>query len=183
MSETIRAFIALDIPTNTKALVSRYQSLVKKSFPIVRWTRPEGLHFTLKFLGEMETSRIDDVREAVRKATRAKKFIAGFGPAGVFPNASGARVFWLGLDAGADNVRTIASAVSSALEPLGFPPESRPFSAHLTLARFRTPCKFDPDSLPPHKIPEFETSRVSFYKSELKPSGAEYTTLAVFDLE
>ncbi len=183
MSETIRAFIALDIPTNTKTLVSRYQNDVKKYFPAVRWTRPEGLHFTLKFLGEMEMSRIDDVRETVRKAARGKKFVAGFGTAGVFPNASAARVFWLGLDAGADSVRTIASAVSSALEPLGFPPESRPFSAHLTLARFRTPCKFDPASLPAHKIPEFETARVLFYKSELKSSGAEYSPLAVFDLK
>ncbi|HOY63094.1 MAG: 2'-5'-RNA ligase [bacterium ADurb.Bin236] len=183
MTETIRAFIALDIPANTKAFISKYQKVVKNSFPAARWTRPEGFHFTLKFLGEIETSRIDDVLEAAQGAARAKKFFACFGAAGVFPNALGARVLWLGLDKGADSVRALASGLSSALAPLGFPTESRPFTAHLTLARFRTPCRFDPASLPAHSMPDFEAARVSFYKSDLKSSGAEYTPLAVFDLE
>ncbi len=183
MTETIRAFIALDIPANIKTLVSGYQSVIKNAVPAARWTRPEGFHFTLKFLGEIETSKIDDVREAAKGASRAKKFSACFGAAGVFPNARGARVLWLGLDNGADSVRSLASSLSSALAPLGFPTESRPFSAHLTLARFRTPCRFDPASLPTHSIPDFEAARVSFYKSDLKSSGAEYTPLAVFNLE
>jgi 2'-5' RNA ligase len=102
----------------------------------VRWVRLDGLHLTLRFLGPTVEDRIGAVLDAVRTAGAAgHAFEITIGGAGTFPNDARPRALWLGLRAGGEDLATLASSVDRALMGAGWPPESKPFRAHLTLAR------------------------------------------------
>jgi len=149
-----------------------------------RWTRPEGIHLTLKFLGEISDEQVAEVARALRQIKSFEPFsvvVRGFG---FFPDARRPRVFWAGLDAPAA-LAELAARVESAMAPLGFPPENRTFSPHLTLARFKVPR-------PQAKLQElvrgqggavlggFEVSECFLWESQLLPQGAQYRKVLSF---
>jgi RNA 2',3'-cyclic 3'-phosphodiesterase len=102
----------------------------------VRWVRLDGLHLTLRFLGPTLDDRIEPARAAVRAAgAGAHAFDITIGGAGTFPNDARPRALWLGLRAGEPALSDLAASVNRALVAAGWPPETRPFRAHLTLAR------------------------------------------------
>ncbi len=102
----------------------------------VRWVRLDGIHLTLRFLGPTLDSQLDAVSEAVRSvAAEARRFRIRLAGAGGFPNAERPRALWLGVTEGRAELEQLARALDRRLEPLGWPPEERPFKAHLTLAR------------------------------------------------
>lgn len=180
----IRTFIALELPENARQTLSDLQNGLRSDLPSVRWVRPEGIHLTLKFLGDIPEDQVAAIGAALEAAAREqgplKLTIKGLG---VFPGVRKARVIWAGLRGDTADLMALKGAVDTALEAVGFAPQRRRFKAHLTLGRFKQP-------LPAHKLVailehhadfsplEMNLERVSLYRSELRPQGARYTPLS-----
>lgn len=192
----MRLFVALDIDAAIRERIALFLEGVRQFAPHVRWARPEALHLTLKFIGEMDAARLDDVRRALAQV-QGEATEVRFRETGFFPTAKSARVFWVGVKADA-RLASLAHAVEDALERLGVEREQRAFSPHLTLARTGSgrPSRGREDSANPtfkrlqEKLaalpaPDFGamTAREFFlYQSKLSPAGAQYTQLAGFAL-
>jgi 2'-5' RNA ligase len=180
----VRLFVALEIPAevreNLAALVGALRAISKEP----RWVRPENLHVTLKFLGEVPETKLDAARTALAQSRSEQPVTLEFRGLGFFPNEKHPRVFWAGIQASA-NLMKLAEDIDGAMEKLGILPEQRPFSPHLTLARFErqgVPEKLR-IAIAENAQREFGTLRTNEFhliQSKLKPSGAEYTTLASF---
>src|SRR5947207_10970042 len=139
----MRCFIAIDLPPDIKAEISRQQAALRAALAQapardqkINWTRPDGIHLTLKFLGE--TDRVNEVTEALQGIGPFEKFSVEVKGFGFFPDARRPRVLWTGIDA-PPALGELASRVETAMEKMGFPPEGRAFAPHLTLARFKSP--------------------------------------------
>lgn len=177
-------FVAIEIPGEIRNALALFLKELSGLAPLAKWARAENLHVTLKFLGETEPSKIAAINETLGSIRSGQPIIMEFRGLGFFPNARGPRVFWVGMEASA-NLKALADEIEQRLHPLGFPVEDRPFTPHLTLARFHSP------GLPP-KLgqPVTENSSRSFgsltarefhlIESKLKSTGAEYTTLQSF---
>jgi 2'-5' RNA ligase len=137
--ELIRAFIAIELPDPVRASISRIQTRVRSDeHTSVKWVNPESVHLTLKFLGNIDPKLIPDIGRAMSQAA------AGLGPVrlelselGAFPNLRAPRVVWVGLEGDISTLRVLYRQVEDRLAELGFPPEGRAFSPHLTLGRVR----------------------------------------------
>jgi 2'-5' RNA ligase len=144
----------------------------------VRWTRPEYVHLTLKFLGEVPEGEIEQIGAALRKACADHApFDASLSSFGGFPSARRARVIWAGTGAGSEELRSLVADVETAFEPLGFGREDRTFVPHATLGRARgKPVRLELPPVVPGE-PGFEISRVELMESRLAAGGAVYETL------
>jgi 2'-5' RNA ligase len=137
--EQVRCFVAVELPDGLKQDLVALQDRLKAGSPSgVRWVDPHGIHLTLKFLGNVAAGRLPEIVRALRQAARGvSPFHLTAGGLGVFPNTGRVRVVWVGLTGDLEGLRNLQRRTESALAPLGFPAESRPFSPHLTLARVR----------------------------------------------
>lgn len=180
----MRAFVAIELPASVRVALAREQARFRAVSVDARWTQPEGIHLTLKFLGNISAPQEAQVKDALSRMERFDAFTVRVQGFGFFPNAKRPRVFWVGLDAPADLAR-LAAQVESAMARLGFPPEDRPFKPHLTLARFKTPqpqqklearlaAKANP------LLGTFEVSEFFLWESRLLPGGADYHKIARF---
>jgi 2'-5' RNA ligase len=180
----MRLFVAVDVPSSLKEELDRTVcEPLRPCFPDGRWTRPEGRHLTLKFLGEVPSERVEDIGVALAHAVSGhRRFTAGFERAGGFPNLRRPRVVWVGLGEGAEPMAALAADVDRSLEPLGFEAEKRPFTGHLTLCRIKVPKRVD--AVPEVEVPAdgFEVRDVVLFRSQLNPKGARYTALKRFAL-
>ena len=184
--QLIRSFIAIDIPMEIKAELTKLQNSLKRLGVAISWTRPEGVHLTLKFLGDVEPHVIPDIVNALIAAVdNTKSFNIIVEGVGCFPNPRRPRVLWVGLNGG-ESLSQLQNVVEVATEPLGFPREHREFHPHLTLGRVKNPhgiervvCELEHLGFPRH---EFTASEVRLMKSDLKPTGAVYTVLHSFPL-
>jgi 2'-5' RNA ligase len=152
--------------------------------PDVVWVAPENFHLTVKFLGAVGTERLPDVERALGDAVAGvASFTLALRGLGAFPSTARPRVIWAGTAQGAAELAEVAARVERALSPLGFPTEERPFSAHVTLGRVRTPrrnprlaqalaASADVELL---RVP---VERLSLMRSDLSPRGARYSELA-----
>ena len=180
----MRAFVAIELPESIGEALAREQARFRAVCPDARWTRPEGIHLTLKFLGDISAEQETEVKEALGRMERFAKFTASVKGFGFFPDSKRPRVFWAGLDAPPDLGR-LAQQVDNAVAPLGFPLENRPFKSHLTLARFKIPrpqAKLAAlVAVPGDSIHgSFEVSEFFLWQSRLLPGGAEYRKVARF---
>ena len=175
----MRLFVAVDVPQEIRDAVEKdVVDVLRPAVQGARWTRPEGRHLTLEFLGETPDDRVPDITRALRKAAKkSRPFETLFTEIGGFPTLRRPRVIWLGLGGGADEMRSLAANVNRELEPLGFDPESRPFTPHYTLARFARPRVIV--EMPEVVVPmtKFGVSEVVLFRSQLHPKGARYTAL------
>lgn len=178
-SETKRTFVAVSLPDNVKAALASLRDTLRPVCRDARWVNPDSIHLTLKFLGDTPEAAIPEIAAALNGITAAlAPFDVSLAGVGAFPHAKKARVFWVGVDAGTNELKAISREVDSALAPLGFPPESRPFSPHLTLARFKTPSPVPPEALAAKPPPvSFTATHVTLYESILRPEGAKYIAL------
>jgi 2'-5' RNA ligase len=172
-----------------EAIRERLASEVERLRPLARdvaWTARDNVHLTLKFLGEVEGGRLEALGEALAPAAAScPSFSLAIERLGAFPSLSRPRVLWAGVGEGAGAAGALAGLVDAALAPLGFPPETRPFSAHVTLGRVRTPRADRPLAEALDRGGAFgrqPVNRVSLMRSELSPRGARYTELAGFPL-
>lgn len=140
--ETSRLFVAVPVSDGVRAAVGELMERVagapiaERAYGQPRWVRVEGLHVTLRFLGATPDDRQPALAAALREAAAGvTPFEIALGGGGAFPNPSRPRVLWIGIQSGAEELADLARRVSDLLRPLGWPPEDRPFSGHLTLAR------------------------------------------------
>jgi 2'-5' RNA ligase len=180
----VRLFVALEIPSTVRENLAVLIKSLRAISPQTRWVRPENLHVTLKFIGEVPEAKLAAIREALTGVRSEQPVALGFRGLGFFPNEKHPRVFWAGITA-SPNMKTLALAIDRATENLGIPREQRPFSPHLTLARFEPPRL--PEKLraaiQENAVRDFgslHTSQFRLIESKLKPSGAEYTTVESF---
>jgi 2'-5' RNA ligase len=148
------------------------------------WVAPENFHLTVKFLGAVDTDRVAAVERALGEAVTG---LAGFGLSlrglGAFPSAARPRVIWAGVAHGGAELAAVAARVERTLSPLGFPAEDRPFSAHVTLGRVRTPRRNPKLAAALAASAEVElgrvaVARISLMRSDLSTRGARYSELA-----
>ncbi len=185
--ETVRTFIAVEIPDNVRDVISGVISELRKFCGGVRWVPPENLHLSLKFLGDLEPERFSVLKVTVGRAlTGSRPFGMTLSGIGAFPNLRRPRVFWIGVGDRGKDFEGIYDKIEGALSDEGFPKEERKFSPHLTIGRVKSPrelgevaSKVDRVSLAPQEI---TVSEVVIMKSDLRPSGPIYTPLARYEL-
>jgi RNA 2',3'-cyclic 3'-phosphodiesterase len=180
----VRLFVALDIPDEVRRAIGEMIARLRNVASGARWARPEGVHVTLKFIGEAPPEQVNAIEGALRGARVAAAVEAKFRGAGFFPNERHPRVFWAGLEASA-SLRGLAGDVDRRLSALGIAAETREFRPHLTLARFKSE-----DGLPrlheeikklePFDFGSMRASEFYLFQSRLGPGGAKYTKLASF---
>jgi 2'-5' RNA ligase len=183
----IRAFVAIELPpTVTQELENIQRRLGKGAGTAARWVAPSGIHLTLKFLGDVAEARTAQIASALESACRAAKPLElGLQGAGAFPEPERPRVLWVGLRGDVAGLRLLQRQVDDALAPLGFAPEARGFTPHLTLARMRDGAdpvairtlvqKLSTVSVAPAA---FRAEEAALIRSELRPAGAVYTRLS-----
>jgi len=183
----IRVFIAVDIEPQVIENICRAIGDLKPLIPAVRWVSPKNFHLTLKFLGDIEETRIHEIGAVLAdKICPFPRLSINAKGLGVFPDLRRPRILWVGLAGSA--LTTLVARVESALYPLGFATEQRPFTPHLTIGRWRhfdRPPKALGEELANWRDYEFGESlidKVVLYQSVLKPEGATYQTLKVVSL-
>jgi 2'-5' RNA ligase len=183
----MRLFVAVPLPVPAAERVSRLlQDLRKRDWP-VRWVRDGGLHVTLKFFGEITPDRLDAIAEAVRLAARGTGLLElALGTAGAFPTLERARVLWLGIRPD-PQLELLQDRLERACEAIGYPPEGRPFSPHLTLGRVREGQRLPSQTAAildgiRMEFP-FRGDRVILYESRQTPQGPAYSELLVHRLD
>jgi 2'-5' RNA ligase len=180
----VRLFVALEIPSVVREDFGGLLKSLRAVSPQTRWVRPEKLHVTLKFIGEAPELKLAGIRSALAGVHSDQPVILDFRGLGFFPNEKHPRVFWAGIEA-SPNLKTLAADIDHATEQLGIAREQRPFSPHLTLARFEPPGLAEKlrAAIQENAAREFgslRTSQFHLIESKLKSSGAEYTTLESF---
>jgi len=187
---SLRLFVACELPSDVRAGLEAIQrELRARGGERLRYVRPEGIHVTLKFLGEVPRSRVAPIQEALATAVPAPpRLRLRAGALGTFGGRQRLRVIWIGLEGDTQRLAELASRVEEGLERLGFSRERRPFTAHLTLARVHDSATPEErarlaqavEGCPLPDMPEFIVERVSLMQSTLEPGGAVYRRLAAF---
>jgi 2'-5' RNA ligase len=180
----VRLFVALELPEHVRAALSDLIARLKLESPKARWVRPEGMHITLKFIGEADPGNLDTIRAALETVRSSAPVEMNLRGVGFFPDGRRPRAAWCGVEA-SPNLAQLAADIARALEPLGFPAESRQFVPHLTLARFKSPDGLEKlvsaaSNLESQGFGSARESEFHLFQSFLRPSGSEYKRLATF---
>lgn len=186
--ETVRLFVALELPDEARALLADLQKRLRAfdQKHVMRWVSLDSTHLTLKFIGDTPVDRQSDIVKAVTEAAVGHApFSLTITGAGGFPDLRKPRVVWSGVSGDTTTLFALHNAVERTVAPLGYPTESRPFSAHITLARTRQEASPSAVSALGGQIgmadvglvAEWRVEGVSLMKSELQRSGAVYTRL------
>jgi RNA 2',3'-cyclic 3'-phosphodiesterase len=186
----MRIFIALDIPGEIRAHMLEYIKRARALAPDARWARPEGLHATLKFIGEVSDARVEEVKAALA-AVKTTPFAVAFEDVGFFPTAKSPRVFWIGVKGGEELAR-LAALIDDATHRLGIAKEERAYSPHLTLARsgsgpggqhqLKPLATLLYDGAPP-RFGTMTAREFFLYRSQPQRGGSKYTKLQRFELQ
>lgn len=191
---TLRTFIAIELDRELKQDLGRLQEHLRSqtSPRSVRWVRPDAMHLTLKFLGDTPLDKTKEVEAALAlAAAEIPSFAFTVAGLGCFPNSRHPRVVWVGLQEVTGTLVRLRDAVEAHVAPLGFPTERRSFKPHLTLGRVqRYASKSEVREIGEVVASssagigvETTVQEVCYIKSDLKPSGAVYTTLSVARLK
>lgn len=192
--DMIRTFVAIDLDEQVRAALRQAQDELKRApvASLAKWVSPEGIHLTLKFLGDVSTERVGEIHQAIARGCRGfAPFRLSLSQAGFFPNARRLRVIWVGVTGDVDTLQRLQQAVEAELNILGFPPEGRSFQPHLTLARMRDYARPAEREQMAKRITalQVDTSasmvvrQVHLIRSDLRPTGAVYTPIAAVQLE
>jgi 2'-5' RNA ligase len=177
----VRAFVALELAPEVRRAIGELIASLRPRVPGARWVRPDGVHLTLRFLGDTPPARIDQLRLALAGAASAcEPFEAHLSALGTFPGpGKPPRVLWLGIQVPPPGL-ALQAACERAAVAAGFPPEGRPFRGHLTLARFRE--RVLRPALPPADLGAVRLEILTLLRSDLRPGGAVYTPIDRFPL-
>jgi 2'-5' RNA ligase len=185
--KTKRVFLAIDLPDDIKAQLVAIQDKLKFLVEGVRWTRPEGIHLTLKFFGNVVDKDIAQISEIVGQHAKNARPIALHGEkVGAFPNFQRPRVIWLGLNGDIEQLSALQRAIENDLDRCGYKKEKRRFKPHLTLGRAKSSRGIIlglPEAVKredTYKAGQFYSNGLTLFESQLKPGGAVYTKLAYF---
>jgi 2'-5' RNA ligase len=184
-----RSFFAVELSAEIAVEVRKIQGALKERATGVRWVRPEGIHLTLKFLGEVEQDCIEAI---VRKAEGAIQgvgpFTVGIRGGGGFPTVKNPRVIWIGVEDHSGMLKQLQTRIEAGMAELGFTQEKRGFTPHLTVGRLRSGKGSKTvaqaiDAIRTSDLGSLEVREIILFRSHLKPTGAEYTKLGSFPLE
>lgn len=185
----MRAFIAIDLEDKIKKRLSSLLLELNKVSQGIKWVRKEGMHLTLKFLGEIEKEKIPEVESILKEISgKYSSFPLRLKGTGSFPpGKKNPRVLWLGIEAG-KSLKSLQFQIEKSLEKLGFPREKREFHPHLTLGRMKfyshlggvlSKLEKEKETI----FGEMIVEKIIFFQSILKPTGAEYKVLSEFELK
>jgi 2'-5' RNA ligase len=191
--EMIRTFVAIELDDALLTVLRQVQDELKRApvARLARWVSADGIHLTLKFLGDVSSDRVPEITQAIERGCRSfAPFRISLSAAGFFPNAHRLRVVWVGVGGDVETLLRLQRAVEAELNALGFPPEGRGFQPHLTLARVRDyarPAEREElakriGAVQVDSHSEMQVRAVHLIRSELRPTGAVYTHLAAVPL-
>ncbi len=194
MPQDIRTFIAIELPDPLKERLVELQEKLKEQAPprAVRWVQPEGIHLTLKFLGQTPVDQIEGIVRALSSAcVPLSSFTYTVGGLGCFPDLRRPQVIWVGVQEPTGALSGLQGAIEEACAELSFQREGRAFHPHLTLGRLRDRASAEERRAIGELIQGTEVAslgagaarRVSLIRSDLRPTGAVYTTLREIELK
>ena len=185
--ERVRCFVAIELPAEARrSIAGLVAGLREAGVRGLRPVNPDGVHLTLKFLGDVAASQVDGIAAAMEgAATDARPFDLELRGVGGFPDLRRPRVLWVGVGGDVEALQRLYSAVEEALSPLGFPPEGRAFTPHLTLARLRDGTSPEERARAAARLTSLAWEEgaavpvggVSLMRSTLRPGGAVYGRL------
>jgi 2'-5' RNA ligase len=191
--EQVRAFIAIELPDELKLALTRLQDQLKSGGQTsVKWVDPYSIHLTLKFLGNIGRDTVGGITTALEEAARGiHPFRLEARGLGAFPGLKRVQVVWVGVTGEVDRLRQLQQRIESNLAPLGFVPESRPFTPHLTIARLRDRATPDERQNLGHLIgsTSFDTvyvinvGSIHLMRSQLTREGAVYSRISSVKLK
>lgn len=182
--DLVRSFVAVELPGELRAKLVATQRELELAGARARWAAEDTLHLTLKFLGDVERTRLVEVARAVEAVARAwSPWEAELVGLGSFPPGNRPRVIWVGVGAGAEAVTELAEAIERSLVPLGFPPEGRKFHPHVTLGRVQAAERLGALAAAlkagaARRFGGFAVEQVTTFESELRPEGPMHTAVA-----
>jgi 2'-5' RNA ligase len=189
MKNTIRSFVAFKLSDRVIQSLTAVQNHFRSyGFPI-RWVKPNNIHLTIKFLGDVKTTEIDTIdrtlSESVKGCVPISLMVKG---AGVFPNVKRPRVFWMSISGDTQTLEHLQQTVDAHCERIGFSKEQKQFKGHLTLGRFKGTVDSKKlveaiESCRAFHSPLFVLDVMTLFKSDLKSSGPIYSTLKKYPLE
>jgi 2'-5' RNA ligase len=180
----MRAFMAVELPGEVQGAVTRGMGELRRRLGSARWVRAEGIHVTMRFLGDQSPDLLARLGDAVEARLRAESPVeVNLGGGGFFPHQRRPRVAWLG--GSAPGMERWAAAIEDCATACGIDPEPRPFSLHVTLARLDRPwgagdTETFVTAVGKWRLAPFVSREVVLFKSDLLPSGAVYTPLRTF---
>jgi len=180
----VRLFVALDLPDAVRRALAELIANLKPKSRGARWVQPENLHITLKFIGHVANEKLSPIQSELSSIPTAQPIELHFRGMGFFPNERHPRAFWCGV-AGSPNLAELAADIDRALVPLGIEAETRPFTPHLTLARFKSDegVREMVHAANDMKSTDFGAATETnfhLYESLLKSTGAQYNRVASF---
>ena len=189
----IRAFIAIETPKPVQVRLAEIiaELKLKSQSNVIRWVSAENIHITLKFLGEVSSANLDLLTKMVQtEVSKHTQFTVTVGGIGAFPTLLRPRVVWIGIDA-PSIITALQNGVESETVRLGYTPEERKFSPHLTIARISHNASSDETHQVGQILSKYEVGDIGSYtvdsivlfKSDLQPGGAVYTPLSVMPLK
>jgi len=191
--EPIRSFIAIELPNELKSELTRLEARLKSdNQPGVKWVNPDSIHLTLKFLGNIAADRTGEITRAMENAVQGiSPFHLEVKELGVFPNLRRVQVAWVGISGEVDKLSQLQKRIETALTPLGFAPETRAFTPHLTLARLRDQTPLDERQRFGQLIANakfdtagtIEVDAISLMRSQLTRKGAIYSQISSVKLK
>ena len=185
----MRLFIGVELPDVLKdsvaALASRVRKDIARAAPDaqVRWVPPSNLHITVWFLGEVREPRVEPLVAALTPPLDARSFTLRIGGGGAFPKSGAPRAIWLGLASGREELVAVHEQLRGRLVPIGFAPEARPYSPHLTIARVKDVRPRDARAMRGllgdivGDIGQCDVQRATLFVSRPTRTGAEYEPL------
>jgi len=180
----VRLFVALDLPDPVRHAITELIAKLQPKSRTARWIRPENLHITLKFIGHVDNEKLSPIQSALSSIHAEQPVELHFRGMGFFPNEHRPRAFWCGI-AASPNLAELAADIDRALAPLGIEAETRSFTPHLTLARFKSDegIREVVHAATHMKSTDFGAATETnfhLYESLLKSTGAQYNRLASF---
>ncbi len=181
--ETVRTFIAIEIPDAIQQKIAAIITPLSVLPDKITWVKPQNLHLSLRFLGEVGIKRLEKIKSAIKQAAKTcQPFQLDFTNVGVFPDTKRPRVIWLGIGDATGQSGKLHHELQEGLEICGFTPEKRAFKPHLTLGRIRKLkdskqliAKLQGLSIP--KLAPLQVTHLSLMQSQLRPQGPIYTEL------
>src|SRR5262249_23066466 len=180
LPSALRLFTAVSPPPEAQTLAYRAADPLRPGHDNVAWVKRENLHYTMRFLGEVDEDAAARAGLAMREAAAGRqRFGATLGGFGAFPSAKRARVLWIGMLQGAEPMRLLASALDQSLTQHGFEPSEEGFEPHLTVGRVRAPGDWTARLLDaPTVEARFQVDRLKLVKSVLASGGSRYEAIA-----
>ena len=192
----MRAFIAIELDDSIKRGLAKLQENLRSDCPHLRWVRPEQIHLTLAFLGEIKDAQIEPISQAVAAAAAATPdFDFAVEGLGLFPSHGRVNVVWAGVKDAAGELAECHRILYERLADLGFAPDRGRFSPHLTLARVKSKARRDGDPRASHNLRETIAAyaaprlgpqaarRLTFFESILGAAGPQHRPLSHHNFE